>query len=191
MEDVVITDVNERGHQVEKPPLKNQDLSSLNLFGELLSQYGWYLLVVTVLVYLLIQHLSRRRSSQSCHNSPQQTVQDAALVARRQEAMEAARRKMQEQLDAKAAIFKEKQKEQEEEKRRQKIEIWESMQQGKSYKGTAKLSQTTEEASSSTTALKPKTDKKPLRSADYSPLSGQGGGSCSWRPGRRGPSSGG
>lgn len=30
---------------------------------------------------------------------------------------------------------------QEEEKRREKIEIWESMQQGKSYKGTAKLSQ--------------------------------------------------
>lgn len=30
---------------------------------------------------------------------------------------------------------------QEEEKRRQKIEMWESIQQGKSYKGTAKLSQ--------------------------------------------------
>lgn len=30
---------------------------------------------------------------------------------------------------------------QEEEKRRQKIEMWDSMQQGKSYKGSAKLSQ--------------------------------------------------
>ncbi|XP_071344170.1 selenoprotein S [Trachinotus anak] len=189
MDDVEITDVDDGGPQVEKRPLKNQDLSSLSVFvGELLSQYGWYLLVVTVLVYVLIQYLSKRRSS---HNVRPHTDQDAALVARRQEAMEAARRKMQEELNAKAAIFREKQKQQEEEKRRQKIEIWESMQQGKSYKGSAKLSQTTEEASSSTTVLKPKTDKKPIRSSDYNPLSGEGGGSCSWRPGRRGPSSGG
>merc|ERR1712002_498197 len=99
---------------------------------------------------------------------------------------------MQEELDAKAALYREKQTQQEQERRRQKIEIWESVQQGKSYKRTTKLPQSTEEASSSSTAvLKPKTDKKPLRSADYNPLTGQGGGSCSWRPGRRGPSSGG
>lgn len=191
MDDVEITDINDGGlpNHVEKVPLKNQDLSSLSLIaGELLSQYGWYLLVLTVLLYLLIHHLGKRRSSQNYHISP---PQDAALVARRQEAMEAARRKMQEELDAKAAIFREKQRQQEEEKRRQKIEMWESMQQGKSCKGTAKSSHKSEEASSSTTVLKPKTDKKPLRSADYNPLTGQGGGSCSWRPGRRGPSSGG
>uniref|UniRef100_A0A3Q3F2F3 Selenoprotein S n=1 Tax=Labrus bergylta TaxID=56723 RepID=A0A3Q3F2F3_9LABR len=89
---------------------------------------------------------------------------------------------MQEELDAKCVCVC---KQQEEEKRRQKIEIWESMQQGKSYKGAA------EEASSSTTVPKPKTDKKPLRGADYNPLTGEGGSSCTWRPGRRGPSSGG
>lgn len=194
MEDdgVEITDVDDGDvPQVEKP-LKNQDLSFLSLSaGELLSQYGWHLLVVTVLLYLLIQYLSKRRSSQSRGSSAPETPQDAALVVKKQEAMEAARRRMQEELDAKAAIFREKQKQQEEEKRRQKIEMWESMQQGKSYKGAAKQSQTPEEASSSTTELKPKTDKKPLRSADYNPLTGQGGGTCSWRPGRRGPSSGG
>ncbi|XP_051234971.1 selenoprotein S isoform X1 [Dicentrarchus labrax] len=191
MDDVEITDVNDGDvPQVEKAPLKNKDLTSVSLIvGELLSLYGWYLLVVTVLVYLLIQYLSKRRSSQSSGSSPTETPQDRALVERNQEAMEAARRKMQEELDAKAAIFKEKQKQQEEEKRRQKIEMWESIQEGKSYKGAAK--QTTEEASSSTTVLKPKTDKRPLRSADYNPLAGPGGGSCSWRPGRRGPSSGG
>ncbi|XP_030597233.1 selenoprotein S-like [Archocentrus centrarchus] len=102
--------------------------------------------------------------------------------------MEAARRKMQEEHDAKVAIFKEKQRLQEEEKRRQKTEMGESMEQGKSYKGAAKP---TEEACSSQTVLKPKTDKKRLRSTDYNPLTGHGGGSCSWRPGRRGPSSGG
>ncbi|XP_054474274.1 selenoprotein S [Anoplopoma fimbria] len=194
MDDVEITDVDDddNPYRVEKTRLRNQDLGSLSLtVGELLSQYGWYLLVVTVLVYLLIQYLSRRRSSQSSSSSAQQTPQDVALVAKRQEAMEAARIKMQEELNAKADIFREKQRQQEEEKRRQKIEIWDSMQQGRSYKGTPKPSQTTEEASSSTTVLKPKSDKKPLRSADYNPLTGQGGSSCTWRPGRRGPSSGG
>ncbi|XP_040058977.1 selenoprotein S [Gasterosteus aculeatus] len=189
MEDVEITDVHDG---VETAPLTNQDLSSVSLtVGELLSQYGWYLLAVTALLYLLIQHLSKRRSSQSSSSSTQPSLQDAALVARRQEAMEAARMKMQQELDAKAEIFREKQRQQEEQKRRQKIEIWESMQQGKSYKATTRSSPTAEEASSSTTALKPKSDKKPLRSADYNPLTGQGGSSCSWRPGRRGPSSGG
>ncbi|RXM96981.1 Selenoprotein S [Acipenser ruthenus] len=48
---------------------------------------------------------------------------------------------MQEELDAKAEQYKEKQKQLEEEKRRQKIEMWESMQEGKSYKGNTKLSQ--------------------------------------------------
>lgn len=188
MDDVEITD--EGGYHVEIEPPKNQDLSSLSLtVGELLAQHGWYLLLASVLGFLLIQYLSKRRSSQSSHSSTPATQDDSVFVARRQEAMEAARRNMQMELDAKAALFKEKQKQQEEEKRRQKIEIWESMQQGKSY--NAKRSQTTEEASSSTTVLKSKSDKKPLRSAGYNPLSGDGGGSCSWRPGRRGPSSGG
>lgn len=40
--------------------------------GEILSQYGWYMLVLTVLVYLLIQYLSKKRSSQS---PPPQTEQ--------------------------------------------------------------------------------------------------------------------
>lgn len=189
MDEVEITDVDDGDWPpVEKASIKNQDLSFLSMpAADLLSQYGWYLLAVTVMIYLLIQHLSKRRSRPA-----PQTPPDAVLVARRQEAMEAARRKMQEELDAKAALYREKQTQQEQEKRRQKIEIWESVQQGKSYKRTTKLPQSTEEASSSSTAvLKPKTDKKPLRSADYNPLTGQGGGSCSWRPGRRGPSSGG
>ncbi|MGH0180462.1 UNVERIFIED_CONTAM: hypothetical protein FKN15_004129 [Acipenser sinensis] len=116
---------------------------------------------------------------------------DPSTVVRRQEALDASRRRMQEELDAKAEQYKEKQKQLEEEKRRQKIEMWESMQEGKSYKGNTKLSQqqSTEE-SSSTSVLKPKSGKKPLRSG-FNPLSGEGGGACSYRPGRRGPSSGG
>uniref|UniRef100_UPI003AAD5867 selenoprotein S isoform X2 n=1 Tax=Centroberyx gerrardi TaxID=166262 RepID=UPI003AAD5867 len=193
MEDVEIVDVNDDDvPQVEKAPLENQDLSFLNqAVGDVLAQYGWYLLVVTVLVYLLIQHLSKKRASRG-NSSPSPQTQDPVSVVRRQEGLEAARRRMQEEFDAKAALFREKQKQLEEEKRRQKIEMWDSMQEGKSYKGNAKLPQVrTEEASSSTTVLKPKTDKKSLRDAGYNPLTGDGGGSCSWRPGRRGPSSGG
>lgn len=81
----------------------------------------------------------------------------------------------------------------EEEKRRQKIEMWENMKQGKSTKGNSKIAQvrfslcndlyclnelsdawshlmkpsvilqSTEEASTSTSTLKPKTEKKALR----------------------------
>ncbi|XP_068177783.1 selenoprotein S [Antennarius striatus] len=193
-DDIEITDIDDDGFldPVKKAPIRNQDLTSISVIVEdILSQYGWYLLVVTVLVYLLIQHIIKWKSSQRDSSSPPQTQQDIEHITRNHEAMEAVRRKMQEELDAKAAIFKEKQKQQEEVRRKQKIEMWDNMQQGKSNKGQAKLSQTVEESSSSTTTLKSKTDKKPLRSADYNPLTGEGGGTCSWRPGRRGPSSGG
>ncbi|XP_013910286.1 PREDICTED: selenoprotein S [Thamnophis sirtalis] len=100
--------------------------------------------------------------------------------------------KMQEQLNVQAEKFKEKQKMLEEEKRKQKIAMWESMQEGKSYKATLQHNQEpTPEASTSTTVVKPKPNKKPLRGEGYNPLSGEGGGTCSWRPGRKGPSSGG
>lgn len=47
----------------------------LPIVGEFLTQYGWYLLVVTVLVYLLIQHLSKRRSNQRDRSPPPQSQQ--------------------------------------------------------------------------------------------------------------------
>lgn len=43
--------------------------------GDFLTQYGWYLLVVMVLVYLLIQNLSKRRSSQRDRSPPPQSQQ--------------------------------------------------------------------------------------------------------------------
>ncbi|XP_051568313.1 selenoprotein S isoform X2 [Myxocyprinus asiaticus] len=175
----------------EDVPPQNQDMSfilpSVSVF---LSDYGWYLLFLCVGVYLLIQHLSKNRSWENQSPSVSAANQDPLSVARRQEALEASRQRMQEELDARAAEFKEKQLRLEEEKRRQKIEIWESMKEGKSYKGNAKAEHNTEEATSST-FLKPKTDKKSLRNNGYNPLSGDGGGTCSWRPGRRGPFAGG
>lgn len=170
--------------------LKNQDLSFLQSnVGVLLADYGWYLLLLCVVVYMVLQHLQKKRPSQNQRATPEE-IADPSSVVRRQEGMEAARKRMQEELDAKAAVFLEKQRELEEEKRQQKIEKWESMKEGKSFKGNQRVTQPSDEASSST-VLKPKSDKKPLRSSGYNPLSGEGGSSCAWRPGRRGPSAGG
>ncbi|XP_052458732.1 selenoprotein S isoform X2 [Carassius gibelio] len=170
---------------------QNQDLSFLlPSVTALLSDYGWYVVFVCVGVYLLIQHLRKNRSTDSQSSSVSAASQDPESVVRSQAALEASRRRMQEEQDARAAEFRERQQRLEEEKRRQKIEMWESMKEGKSYKGNAKVAQNTEDATSSS-SLRPKTDKKPLRNSGYSPLSGDGGGTCSWRPGRRGPSAGG
>ncbi|XP_066557628.1 selenoprotein S isoform X2 [Amia ocellicauda] len=171
--------------------LENQDLGFLQQsVGVVVADYGWYLLFGCIAVYLLIQQLSKRRAGQAQNGSAAGSVPDASSVVKRQEALEAARIRMQEELDAKAAQYREKQKQVEEEKRRQKIEMWESMKEGKSYKGNPKHLYNTEEASSST-VIKPKTEKKSLRSSGFNPLTGEGGGSCAWRPGRRGPSAGG
>ncbi|GAA6082805.1 selenoprotein S [Tachysurus ichikawai] len=171
--------------------LKNQDLSFIqSTAATFLSQYGWFFLVLCVGVYFLIQYLSKKRPSLNL-SSASAVSQDPSSVVMRQEALEASRRRMQEELDARAAEFKEKQQRLEEEKRQQKIEQWESMKEGKSYKGNTRHHQNNDEVSTYTTALKPKTDKKSLRSSGYNPLTGDGGGTCSWRPGRRGPSAGG
>ncbi|KAK2913349.1 hypothetical protein Q8A67_001748 [Cirrhinus molitorella] len=175
----------------EDVPPQNQDLSFLlPSVTAFLSEYGWYVAFVCVGVYLLIQHLRKNRSTDSQSSPVSMTNQDPESVVMRQAALEASRRRMQEEQDARAAEFKERQQRLEEEKRRQKIEMWDSMKEGKSYKGKLQVAENTEEAASSS-SLRPKTDKKPLRSSGYSPLSGDGGGTCSWRPGRRGPSTGG
>ncbi|NWS73215.1 SELS protein, partial [Crotophaga sulcirostris] len=160
--------------------------------GSLLASYGWYLLLAAVVIYLLIQKVSRSRPARPS-SQPGAVDMEPDMVVRRQEALAAARLRMQEELNAQAERYKEKQRQLEEEKRRQKIAMWESMQEGKSYKGNLKLNQQEVEPGTSTSAAVPKSkpNKKPLRGGGYNPLSGEGGGTCSWRPGRRGPSAGG
>uniref|UniRef100_A0A6J0SUP1 Selenoprotein S n=1 Tax=Pogona vitticeps TaxID=103695 RepID=A0A6J0SUP1_9SAUR len=163
----------------------------LHAVGSLLADYGWYILFTLIAVYLLAQKLAKRfRSTRVPHLDA--TAVDPDVVVRQQEALLAARKRMQDELDAQAEKFKEKQRKLEEEKRRQKIAMWESMQEGKSYKTTLRQNQEPEPgASTSTAESKPKSRRRPLRDGGYNPLSGEGGGTCSWRPGRRGPSSGG
>ncbi|XP_053221394.1 selenoprotein S isoform X1 [Podarcis raffonei] len=179
--------------QEGNPPLEREGVQFLQqTVGSLFADYGWYILLSSVAIYLLIQKLSRSFRGKRQPRLDAAAVEPDAVV-RRQEALLAARLRMQEELNEQAEKFKEKQKKAEEEKRRQKIVMWESMQEGKSYKETLKQNQQEPEpgASAAAAAPKPKPNRKPLRGAGYNPLSGEGGGTCSWRPGRRGPSSGG
>ncbi|XP_074863101.1 selenoprotein S [Carettochelys insculpta] len=162
--------------------------------GSLLASYGWYILFACLALYLIVQKVAEQMGARRRNRPAAGALLEPDVVVRRQEALAAARFRMQEELNAQAEKYKEKQRQLEEEKRRQKIAMWESMQEGKSYKGNLKLNQQEVEpdASASSTVLKPKSNKKPLRGGGYNPLSGEGGGTCSWRPGRRGgPSSGG
>ncbi|NXU14531.1 SELS protein, partial [Pardalotus punctatus] len=164
----------------------------------LLSNYGWFIILAAVVLYFLVKLISRSlEARQSGRSGAAEAAEgdfansflDPDVVVRRQEALAAARLRMQEELNAQAEKYKEKQRQLEEEKRRQKIAMWESMQEGKSYKGSLKLSQQEVESGASASAVpKSKPDKKPLRGGGYNPLSGEGGGVCFWRPGRRGPS---
>ncbi|XP_068128551.1 selenoprotein S [Hyperolius riggenbachi] len=163
--------------------------------GTALSTYGWFILFGCILLYIVKQKYSASVSSLlATATTTQRPAADPDEVVRRQEAVAAARLRMQEELNAQAEKYKEKQKQLDEEKRRQKIESWESMKEGKSYKAVSRISQPQEPApstSASSTAPKPKPDRRPLRNAGYNPLTGDGGGTCAWRPGRRGPSAGG
>lgn len=154
----------------------------------ILSEYGWYIFFSCVAGYFVLQRIGSIMRLKS-RQQPQATEAELepSLIVRRQEAMDAARHRMQQELDSQAAKYKEKQKEVEEEKRREKIQAWENLQEGKS---TRRKPITDPEPESNTPrATKPKSDKKPLRGG-FNPLTGDGGGSCSWRPGQRGPSSG-
>ncbi|XP_072324912.1 selenoprotein S [Scyliorhinus torazame] len=155
----------------------------------ILSEYGWYILFSSIAIYFVLQRINGMLQSRSHKRTQASEAQlEPSLILRRQEAMDAARHRMQQELDEQAAKYREKQKEIEEEKRREKIEAWENMQEGKSTRKWTSLHPESE--SNTPNAAKAKSDKKNLRSG-YNPLTGDGGGSCSWRPGRRGPSTGG
>ncbi|CAO2614305.1 Selenoprotein S [Lemmus lemmus] len=169
------------------------------LVGSVLASYGWYILFSWILLYIVIQKLAGRlRAWRQRQLDQADAVLEPDVVVKRQEALAAARLRMQEDLNAQVEKHKEKLRQLEEEKRRQKIEMWDSMQEGRSYRrntGRPQYMFKQEEdgpgPSTSSVTPKGKSNKKPLRGGGYNPLTGEGGGTCSWRPGRRGPSSGG
>ncbi|XP_045416837.1 selenoprotein S isoform X2 [Eulemur rufifrons] len=176
-----------------RPALETEGLRFLHVtVGSLLATYGWYIVFSCILLYVVFQKLSTRlRALRQRQLDRAAAAVEPDVVVKRQEALAAARLKMQEELNAQVEKHKEKLRQLEEEKRRQKIEMWDSMQEGKSYKGNAKKPQEEDNSGTSSVIPKRKSDRKPLRGGGYNPLSGEGGGTCSWRPGRRGPSSGG
>ncbi|XP_003788676.1 selenoprotein S [Otolemur garnettii] len=176
-----------------RPALEAEGLRFLHVtVGSLLAAYGWYIVFSCVLLYVVFQKFSTRlRALRQRQLDRAAAAVEPDVVVKRQEALAAARLKMQEELNAQVEKHKEKLKQLEEEKRRQKIEMWDSMQEGKSYKGNTKKPQEEDNSGPSSVIPKRKSDRKPLRGGGYNPLSGEGGGACSWRPGRRGPSSGG
>ncbi|KAM9183364.1 selenoprotein S [Dugong dugon] len=178
-----------------RPALETEGLRFLHVtMGSLLATYGWYIVLIGILLFVVIQKLSARlRALRQRHLDRAAAAMEPDIVVKQQEALAAARLKMQEELNAQAEKYKEKLRQLEEEKRRQKIEMWDSMREGRSYRGNARKPQEEDNPGSSTSSVPPKRkpDRKPLRGGGYNPLSGEGGGACSWRPGRRGPSSGG
>uniref|UniRef100_F7ALS4 Selenoprotein S n=1 Tax=Monodelphis domestica TaxID=13616 RepID=F7ALS4_MONDO len=179
-------DEEEQQQLLAKPALELEGIRFLQeTVGWLLSNYGWYLLFSFIILYVIFQKALEASVASSI---------EPDTVVKQQEALAASRLRMQEELNTQAEKYKEKLKQLEEEKRKQKIEMWESMQEGKSYKGKAKKWPQQEPEpgpSTSSNIPKPKPDRKSLRGSGYNPLTGEGSGTCSWRPGRRGPSSGG
>uniref|UniRef100_A0A8C6XBU0 Chondroitin sulfate synthase 1 n=1 Tax=Naja naja TaxID=35670 RepID=A0A8C6XBU0_NAJNA len=146
----------------------------LQAVNSLFSDYGWYILFALIGIYLLVQKLSKNLQGTKGSSMPTTAIEPDDVV-KQQEALLAARMKMQEQLNAQAEKFKEKQKMLEEEKRKQKIAMWESMQEGKSYKATLQHNQEpVPEASTSTTVVKPKPNRKPLRGEEHGPAQSLG-----------------
>ncbi|XP_035209072.1 selenoprotein S-like [Stegodyphus dumicola] len=133
----------------------------------LLAAYGWSILFFLVIANLLWSHFypkyKKWREKVEDQEKEAEYEQNPDLIISRQEALALARQRLQEQHDRLAREYAEKMKEKEEKKRKEKIEAYERMMQGKSK------------------SVQPQT----LRGSDYNPLTGSGGGSCSYRPARQ------
>jgi len=150
-------------------------------------------LLTAIGLYMLYQRLIKPRVLDvgAAYGNWQEQRSQAAEVAaqkknpdlyrQRMEAMALARERQQAEYDVAARLLAEKEREKEEKKRAEKLEQLENLRSGKGYNNKSK------EASGA------KSNK--LKADDYSPLMGGGGSSsgesCSYRPARRGFSSGG
>lgn len=146
-----------RGSAV-RAALKTQGLRFLHVtVGSLLATYGWYIVFSCILLYVVFQKLSTRlRALRQRHLDQAAAALEPDIVVKRQEALAAARLKMQEELNAQVEKHKEKLRQLEEKKRRQKTEMWDSMQEGKSYKGNTRKPQEEDSPGPSASSVIPK-----------------------------------
>ncbi|XP_036031752.1 selenoprotein S isoform X1 [Onychomys torridus] len=153
-----------------RPALETEGLRFLHVtVGSLLASYGWYILFSCILLYIVIQKLAvRLRALRQRQLDQAEAVLEPDAVVKRQEALAAARLRMQEDLNAQVEKHKEKLRQLEEEKRRQKIELWDSMQEGRSYRRRTGRPQEEDGSGPSTSSVTPKgkSDKKPLRGGE-------------------------
>ncbi|TKC43706.1 hypothetical protein EI555_016648 [Monodon monoceros] len=128
-----------------RPALETEGLRFLHVtVGSLLATYGWYIVFSCILLYVVFQKLfTRLRALRQRQLDRAAAALEPDIVVKRQEALAAARLKMQDELNAQVEKHKEKLRQLEEEKRRQKIEMWDSMREGKSYKGNTRKPQVT------------------------------------------------
>lgn len=152
-----------------------------------IQSYGWFLVLGVIVCLYIKNKLSPvvEKLKQQAEDAKAARDYEPSKAQEKLEAMEAARRRMQEKFDAQAAQHAEKQKIKEEEKRQQRLDDWEGHLQGKGYRSKYKVKEEKDELK------KPVPKSKPLRQSDYNPLTGDSGGSCSWRPARWGGGGGG
>jgi len=153
--------------------------------------YGWFILIGAIVVYYLYVktreriffEAPRRRSSNV-------TINDVERLRR----MDEIRQRQQEAINTAAAKYIEVKKIKDEQKAAEKIEEWDRLKEGGSYR--SKLASRTKQndephAGDATQSDKKPKDKPKLRQNDFNPMTGSSAGSCSWRPSRRNMSSGG
>jgi len=165
-----------------------------------ISDYGWHaVILVGVLYFAWNKYVKPSLSSVTSSSSSSPAINGDDSRAPSLEEMRRARAaRLQSEYDRKAAeeaeVRARKEKEAEEKKRLQKIEEWNNLQEGKSYYAKTRVADEPEAAAPLLPGLRSSASRT-LRSNDYNPLTGSGGSSfgpsCGFRPGRRGPASGG
>ncbi|XP_054156965.1 selenoprotein S-like [Oppia nitens] len=146
---------------------------TISLIGDLLVQYGWYLLLAIISIAVVYNKYLSPLLDRLRH---QRANEDTETVANRVQQLEAARRRQQELYDKKAQEFKQKEAEIESKKQEEVKQLLKSVDPNK--------------PDSMVNALR-KRQSKPLRDNSYNPLMGSSSGST-FRPSRScGPSSGG
>ncbi|XP_063585024.1 selenoprotein S-like isoform X1 [Penaeus indicus] len=161
----------------------------------LITSFGWYVVGLSALGYFLWLRLrpkvnqwkeqrERDQEAAELHKNPDK-------VLARERAIEAARQRMQEEYNKRAIAHAEKVQEVEEKKRQERIEDWERHERGEGYRNKTRHTAAPAAAVPGPSASQSKPSGKPRLRPEYNPLTGEGGGSCRFRPDRRGPSAGG
>lgn len=148
-----------------------------------ISSYGWYCLIAGIAVAILFRKYSPALQSWQRKREEEQEAalyhKNPDIVLAREAALEASRMRMQQEYERNSREAAEKQRIKDEQKRQEKIEVYEAQQRGE---GGRTLRSRPETGAPKHT----KTDKKKSTfRQDYNPLLGDGG-SCGWRPERRG-----